>query len=82
MAKKKKKTDKFGNVEGTRYDVVRFYDDGSPKRHILEYVDDITAHFHVNDPKTSGTTRSGKRFFDGFVKHGYYRPKSKRRSGF
>tara|TARA_Y100001951_G_C11157797_1_gene192969 strand:+ start:399 stop:644 length:246 start_codon:yes stop_codon:yes gene_type:complete len=75
--KRKPKTDKFGNREGTMYDVVRFYQDGSPKRHILEHVDDKMAHKHVNDPKTSGTTRSGKRFFDGFVKHGYYRAKGR-----
>jgi len=70
---RKRKTDKFGYREGTKYDIVRFYQDGSPKRHIMFNVDDKTAHRHVNDPKTSGTTRSGKRFFDGFVKTGTYR---------
>ena len=70
---RKRKTDKFGYREGTKYDIVRFYQDGSPKRHIMFNVDDKTAHRHVNDPKTSGTTRSGKRFFDGFVRTGTYR---------
>ena len=78
MAKKKyvpyyKQKDKFGNPKGTKYDIVRFYQDGSPKRHIMFNVRDDLAHPHVNDPKTSGTTRSGKRFFDGFTKTGTYR---------
>jgi len=53
--------DKFGNPMGTRYDIVRFYID-RPSRVIKSNVSDITAHAHVNDPRT----RKAGQWFDGF----------------
>ncbi len=63
---KKFPIDKFGNPEGTRYNIERFYHPSQDRRSrvIRSDVDADTAHAHVNDPKTSV---AGKHF-DGFRK--------------
>jgi len=55
--------DVFGNVEGTRYDIVRFRRSGG-NRVIHRDVSAGVAHLHVNDPRT----RKEGVYFDGFRK--------------
>jgi len=53
----------FGDVEGTRYDIVRFRRSGG-NRIIHRDVSADVAHLHVNDPRT----RKEGVYFDGFRK--------------
>ncbi len=66
MFAKNNHTDKFGNPESTRYDIVRFFSPSvdRPNRVIRKNVDGNTAYNHVNDPKT----RKDGKYFDGFRK--------------
>jgi hypothetical protein len=50
-----------------KYEIIRFYGNGR-KRTMDSGLTLEEAKKHCSDPATSGTTRSGVRFFDGFTK--------------
>ena len=56
-----------GFIPAGTYEIIRFYDNGH-KRTMDHGLTLDEAKEHCNDPATSGTTRSGVRFFDGFTK--------------
>ncbi len=60
-----RKKDRFGNPEGTVYDIVRFFKAPSRNNKIIHRkVSANVAHLHTNDPRT----RKEGIYFDGFRK--------------
>lgn len=56
------------NTPADPYRIVRYFSDGRPAKRIKVVSSLDAARLHCSSPLTSGTLRSGVRWFDGFKK--------------